>query len=111
MQVLGLEQMLNGNYWVGPKVHSGFPVTSYGKTRTNFLANPILFVVRVYLQGPAQGILQSKHSINICCPSGNLDHDYSPVLSSDLETIMKIAITVTIKHKTLEKKGIKCGEK
>ena len=28
-------------YWVGQKVRSGFSVTSYGKTHTNFLANPI----------------------------------------------------------------------
>ena len=27
-------------YWVGQKVRSGFSVTSYGKTRTNILANP-----------------------------------------------------------------------
>ena len=30
------------SYWVGQKVLLGFPVTSYGKTRMNFLANPIL---------------------------------------------------------------------
>ena len=29
------------DYRVGQKVHSGFSVTSYGKTRTNFLINPI----------------------------------------------------------------------
>ena len=28
-------------YWVGQEVHLGFSVTSYGKTRTNFLANPV----------------------------------------------------------------------
>ena len=28
-------------YWVGPKVRSGYSVTSYGKTQTNFWANPI----------------------------------------------------------------------
>ena len=28
-------------YWVGQKVHSGFSITSYGKTQINFLANPI----------------------------------------------------------------------
>ena len=30
-------------YWVGQKVHLGFLVTFYGKTQTNFLANPIFF--------------------------------------------------------------------
>ena len=29
-------------YWVGQKGHSGFSVTSYGKTQMNFLANPVL---------------------------------------------------------------------
>ena len=28
-------------YWVGQKVHQGFPVTSYKKAQMNFLANPI----------------------------------------------------------------------
>ena len=28
-------------YWVGQKVHQGFPVTSYEKAQMNFLANPI----------------------------------------------------------------------
>ena len=28
-------------YWVGQKVASGFSITSYGKPRTNFLANTI----------------------------------------------------------------------
>ena len=28
-------------YWVGQKVHSGFSIRCYGKTPTNFLANPI----------------------------------------------------------------------
>ena len=32
---------LYDKYWVGQKVHLGFSVTSYGKTRTNFLANPV----------------------------------------------------------------------
>ena len=27
--------------WLDQKVHSGFPVTSYGKTQTNILANLI----------------------------------------------------------------------
>ena len=30
-----------GKYWVGQKVHLGFPIRCYGKIRTNFLANPI----------------------------------------------------------------------
>ena len=30
------------NYWVGQKVHSDFSITAYGKTRTNFVSNPIL---------------------------------------------------------------------
>ena len=30
------------NYWVGQKVHSDFSKTAYGKTRTNFVSNPIL---------------------------------------------------------------------
>ena len=29
-------------YWTGQKVHSDFSTTSYWKTQTNFLANPIL---------------------------------------------------------------------
>ena len=28
-------------HWVDIKVHSGFSVTNYGKTRMNFFANPI----------------------------------------------------------------------
>ena len=28
-------------YWVGQKVRSSFSITSYGKTRTNSLANPV----------------------------------------------------------------------
>ena len=28
-------------YWTGQEVHSGFSVTSYGNTRTNFLAHPV----------------------------------------------------------------------
>ena len=31
----------NNIYWVGQKVHLGFAITSYGKSWTNFLANPI----------------------------------------------------------------------
>ena len=27
-------------YWVGQKVHSGFPIQCCGKIQTNFLANP-----------------------------------------------------------------------
>lgn len=30
-----------GKYWVGQKFHLGFPITSYGTTPTNFLANSI----------------------------------------------------------------------
>ena len=29
-------------YWVGQKIHLGFPVRCYRKTQTNFLVNPIL---------------------------------------------------------------------
>jgi hypothetical protein len=27
-------------YWVGQKLHSGFTLRAYGKTRTNFFVNP-----------------------------------------------------------------------
>ena len=34
-------------YWGGQKVHSGFPIRRYGKTRTNLLASPIKFYLEV----------------------------------------------------------------
>ena len=36
---------LGSSYWVGQKVHLDFSVPSYGKIRTNFLANPILLLL------------------------------------------------------------------
>ena len=36
-------------YWVGQKVRSGFSVRSYGKTQTNFLANPIYNYGELYI--------------------------------------------------------------
>ena len=40
---IGSLGLADPNYWVGQKVHSGFSVKGYGKTQTNFLANPILY--------------------------------------------------------------------
>ena len=37
-------QIIYQNYWVGQNVRLGFSVTSYGKTRRNFLVNPIYTV-------------------------------------------------------------------
>ena len=43
-------------YWVGQKVHSGFSVTSHGKTQMNFLANPMLLYgeEKGYVNGEAE---------------------------------------------------------
>lgn len=43
------------DYWVGQKVRSGFSVTSYGKTRTNFLVNPIHRALSKEPPGPTLG--------------------------------------------------------
>ena len=35
--------------WIGHKVHLGFSVTPYGKTQTNFLANPIFCKIHIHI--------------------------------------------------------------
>lgn len=39
------KSVTSDKYWIGPKVRSGFPILSYGKSQANFWAKPIIYTL------------------------------------------------------------------